>query len=150
MTSSTKELENAINVSFEMLKTNGRDIARLPDELRTVVRVVSARGVIGNGGMRYFFERDWEGAPAYDEFVAAFRTVGANELADKIERIVQSFDIKDPHLDGARRHVRFCELFDSDPTQVEFPLSDLCDILEKTDAALETYVANRRSVFTNN
>src|SRR5205085_9041948 len=104
------------------LKKHDRDIGLLPIELHTVVRVVSATGVISNGGLRYFFERDWEGEPSYDEFVSAFRTIGAHQIADAIERTVELFGFANPHVDGSRRHERYCQLFESVPEQIEFPL----------------------------
>jgi hypothetical protein len=57
------ELEKAVAFSFNELRKNKGDVARLPIELQTVVRVVSASGVFGNGGLQYFVERDWEGNP---------------------------------------------------------------------------------------
>jgi hypothetical protein len=147
MNKPSDQLRQATDYSFDELKRNAGDVARLPIELQTVVRVISATGVIGNGGLRYFFERGWQGTPVYDEFVSAFRTIGAHDIADSIQRIVQLFDFPDPHLDDARRHERYCELFDIDPLQVEFALQDLVDILEKTDALLETYVANHQTAF---
>ena len=56
MNKPSDELRQATDYSFDELKKRAGDVARLPIELQTVVRVVSARGVIGNGGLRYFLK----------------------------------------------------------------------------------------------
>ena len=149
----SSELQQAIEFAFDELKKHDRDFGRLPFELQTLVRVVSAKGVIGNGGMRYFFERDWEGTPDYREFAGAFRTIGANEVADAIEGTVALFGFDDPHLDGPRRLEKYHELWEMDPSPLasfEFSAIDLWHTMEKTDTLLENYVTNHRAVFLNN
>lgn len=149
MKESPSDLDRAVKFSFEELRRNGRYIDRLSIELQTVVRVVSARGVIGNGGMRYFFERDWEGTPPYAVFVNAFRTIGADEIADSIEGIVALLG-PNPHLDSTARLSRLGELWDMDPCPLgEFwfdPMS-IYEICRKIDNFLEQYVAQHRAVF---
>ena len=142
------ELDKAISFSFEELRRHADNVAHLPIELQTVVRVVSAGGVIGNGGLKYFFERDWVGMPPYEEFVNAFRAIGANEIADSIEGVVRLLG-PSPHLDRARRWSRFGGLWSRPRSLVkkfDDPVS-ISEVCQKTDALLERFVAEHRSAF---
>jgi Domain of unknown function (DUF4375) len=144
------DLDKAIAFTFDELEKQGRDVARLPIELQTVVRVVSATGVIGNGGLRYFFERDWEGSPLYDVFINAFRTIGANEIANSINGMVSLFGFPDPQSNGARRHARYAELWESEPSLLrdyELLPVEIYETTEKTWKLLDQYVHKHRRLF---
>ena len=71
--------------------------------MRTVVLVIAAEGVIDNGGLRLFFENDWPDHPPYSTFSAAFRTIGADDLADAIETAAALFPGTEPERDTAAR-----------------------------------------------
>jgi hypothetical protein len=146
----TTELQKAVEFSFDELARNNGDVSRLPIELQTVVRVVSARGVFGNGGLQYFIENDWEGTPSYQVFVDAFRRIGANELAVAIEGLSGLLG-PTSHLDRTRRWARFEELWGMNPSPLDEFLFDpvtVYEICEQTDSRLEQYVTKHRSAFT--
>jgi hypothetical protein len=145
------ELDKAVEVSFNELAKNKGDVARLSIELQTIVRVVSARGVFGNGGLQYFIERDWDGNPPYQVFVDAFRRIGVNEMANAIEGLTTLLG-PFAHLDRDRRWARYQELWDMDPSPLNeflFNAISVYEICEQTDSLLEQYVAAHRSAFTN-
>jgi hypothetical protein len=97
-------LDQAIEYSLARLKAQNGDIYGLQTALQTVVIVSAAQGVIDNGGLEYFYECDFNGAPPYSLFVEAYRRIGAESAAFCIERTTEMFDFKLPHLsEGERR-----------------------------------------------
>jgi hypothetical protein len=71
----------------------------LPDRQRTVVLAWGARGIIGNGGFRYFFEGAWHMTAVAD----AFRILGFAEAADACEKSLEIFPDHTPPQDAKRR-----------------------------------------------
>jgi len=99
----TALLEAAQDEAFRRLAAVGGDLARLPLPARTLVLVTSAQGVLDNGGLAYFFSGDFPGAPSYDEFVAAYRRIGAEVPAQRLEAAVARFPFDRPQRRLAER-----------------------------------------------
>jgi hypothetical protein len=78
-------------------------ISALADPLQHVLRVVSAQGVLDNGGYRYFFESDWPDRPPYSHFVLSYQAIGCHAAANDLERVVATFPFPNPHLNAAAR-----------------------------------------------
>jgi len=93
----------AIDRAFARLDALGGDPTRLEPPLRTLVLVVSAQGVIENGGLAHFLGNDWPGQPPYARFVEAFREIGATRAAAVLEEAVGAFDFPHPERDVERR-----------------------------------------------
>ncbi len=66
-------------------------IDTLPPVIQNFLLVVSAQGVIDNGGYRYFFGADWPGNPPYSKFIDAYQSIGCEEQAKELERVVGTF-----------------------------------------------------------
>jgi tetratricopeptide (TPR) repeat protein len=96
------ELDAAIHYAVDQAN-HLSDPLQLPEPLRTVFLVQGAQGIIDNGGLQYFFGRDWEGQPPYSIFVDAYRTIGAKAEADALAAAIASFPFSDPHKDQDRR-----------------------------------------------
>jgi hypothetical protein len=71
----------------------------LPARQRTVVLAWGARGIIGNGGFRYFFQAAWNMAAVAD----AFRALGFAEAALACEKALEIFPDHTPPPDAERR-----------------------------------------------
>jgi hypothetical protein len=104
-------LIKAAAFAFAQLARAKGKIDSLTPQLRAFIQVHSAQGIIDNGGLQYFFECNWEGNPPYSSFVDAYRTIGAKEAADALERAAGLFGFPNPHLDAARRSTRMEELW---------------------------------------
>jgi hypothetical protein len=72
------------------------DISVLPLELQVIVRIVSAQGVIDNGGYKYFFGADWDRQP-YEQFAEAYEAIGCVQAAADLRRVVSTFPFSEPH-----------------------------------------------------
>lgn len=77
--------------------------------------VDTARGIIDNSGIKYFFEADFPFTPDYSVFSSAFRNIGLIEAADAIDRAVARFPFENPHLHAAKRN-EFMVNVESDPS----------------------------------
>ena len=96
-------LDQAIEYACNLLPTPEADFRNLPEPMRTVVIVHAAQGIIDNGGLEYFFERDFRQNPPYSTFVEAFRRIGADDVAKCIEESANMFPFPHPHLHQAQR-----------------------------------------------
>lgn len=135
-----------VDLIFDALRKNTRDVNALSKEMQTVLRVHSAQGVIDNGGLQYFFESNWEGRPPYKMFIDAYREIGASAAADRLEEAVALFNFPDPHLDADKRCTRMEELWD-DPDR-RFGKLDLKSCGDKSVwRDLEKYIKRHASAF---
>lgn len=91
-------LDYASDRAFDEFKRVDNDLKKLSVPLQTVVLIYAAQGVIDSGGFEYFFENDWPSQPQYNEFVEAYRRIGATAAADRLEKAVALFPFIDPHL----------------------------------------------------
>jgi len=123
-------IDRAFAKAEKMLGTSGAlyssDLFGLPPELQVVVRVVSAQGVIDNGGFKYFFEADWPGQPPYEEFIRAYEAIGCQRAAADLRRVVESFPFLEPHLHGEDRNAFMEANYDDDAFEVRGWGDSLC------------------------
>jgi hypothetical protein len=82
-----------------------RDIGALTPAQRTVVLAWGGRGILSNGGFKYFYEAEWRGA----ELAAAYRTLGFPEAADACDRSLDAFPNREPPHDQAERWSHFTD-----------------------------------------
>jgi hypothetical protein len=87
--------EQARDYAFSELARVG-SLEKLTAPLRTVVIIVSAQGVIDNGGLQYFFENDFPDHPDYSVFVDAYRAIGAGDAASALAGAVTLFPFREP------------------------------------------------------
>ncbi|ULU25305.1 DMP19 family protein [Dyella terrae] len=139
----TDVLNFASDAAFARLKDAGGDLSSLSVALRTFVMVYSAQGIIDNGGLEYFYLKDFDGQPAYDEFVEAYARIGASSAANCIDRSSRLFGISDPHMHEAKR-----ELFLMDETgkglqQLKFLSDAICRDASVWECLCSFVAANR-------
>ena len=110
MPKTTKEefLSRAAEVAFAGVERE-TDISHFSRPRQVFITIYSTQPIIDNGGFVYFFEKDWPGRPPYSRFSAAYREIGAVDVAGWIDRAASLFGITDPHL---RRDVRLQYLKD--------------------------------------
>ena len=97
-------LEKAADIAFRRLETVGRQTNHLPVEVRTLILIYTAQGIIDNGGLQYFFESNFEDAQPYEAFSDAYRVIGATTAADCLDKAIGLFPFAQPHLDAERRN----------------------------------------------
>ena len=87
------------------------DINKLPEVPRNVVAVVTAQGIIDNGGFRRFFESEFDGKPDYQLFVQAYSAIGALESARAIEAVLALFPGGKPPENGREKQKQLERIF---------------------------------------
>jgi hypothetical protein len=122
----------------------------IPSPLFEVWAVISAKAIIDNGNLAYFFENDWPGNPDYARFVGAYRAVGSNESADCLEDAVAAFGLADPHLHyEARRRILYPAGGDSEQAAEHIHIlgNRMIDLDVVTDEAIARFVEEDREHF---
>ena len=119
----------AIRRALDAVAAAGEDPERLEEPLRTVVIVHSAQGLIGNGGLQYFFECDFPGRPPYSVFVDAFERIGAQDAASRLKAAVDLFPFSDPHLDVTSRQEFLDACANAAPESSASQLEALSDLM---------------------
>lgn len=146
----SEQLTSAIDYAFAELNRVGGFPELLPAPLRTVIVIVSAQGVIDNGGLQYFFESDFPNSPPYSVFTDAYREIGAGTAADDIAEAVALFPFAEPHLSKDQRNEFLDSFNDEEDDPVDSPFEPLSNRLCGNRAiwqALETYVSQHAASF---
>lgn len=97
------DIHPMLETAEAMLGAVDEDMRLLPEAVQVFLAVHGAQGAIDNGGFVYFFEADWPGLPPYENFIAAYETIGCIEQAVALRRIVGTFPSSDPHLHRSKR-----------------------------------------------
>jgi hypothetical protein len=145
-----KLLDRAIDFATAAGEKVSFKLDRLSEPVRTVLVVEVAQGIIDNGGLRYFFESDFDGQPPYEDFCDAYRRIGANDCADALKQAVEMFPFDNPHLDAEQRNI-YLDLFYADEDDSE-AFAELDDILVGNEPVWEKmadYVTKHRTAFGN-
>ena len=79
------------------------DAANTNEPYSTVLIVLSAQGIIDNGGLCAFLEADWPHSPPYDLFTVRCRKIGATASAQAITSAIDWLGLEEPHLEQAKR-----------------------------------------------
>ncbi len=139
-----------MDFAFAELKRLGGKPDHLPEPLRIVVIIISAQGVIDNGGLQYFLEEDFPNNPPYSVFVDAYRTIGVGAAADAIAAAVALFPFSEPHLFKKKRNEFLDSFNDEDDEPVDSPFEPLSDQLcgnQTIWQALDAYVGRHSLAF---
>jgi hypothetical protein len=96
-------LDRAIAYSIARVTQAAGDVYGLPLAVQTVAVVHAAQGIIDNGGFEYFYQSDFLDNPPYAFFVEAFRRIGADVAAQRIEASSQMFPFSEPHMHAEMR-----------------------------------------------
>jgi Domain of unknown function (DUF4375) len=93
-----RSLEQRIYAVCGAADEHGMDALSAPQ--RTIVLAWAAKGIIGNGGFKYFYEGEWRGA----ELAQAYRALGFAAAAEACDRSLDAFPARQPPRDAARRY----------------------------------------------
>jgi hypothetical protein len=96
-------LDLAAEYAYKELERVGGDPSKLDLPQQTVAILYSVQAIIDNGGFQYLFENDFPHDPAYSRFVEAYRRIGANAAAERLEKAVAMFPFENPHLHQDQR-----------------------------------------------
>ena len=142
MASRQTKNDSAVTSCMEKARA-AKDVAALPDVVRTVALVQTAQGIIDNGGLQYFFEAEYPGKPPYPLFIDAYRNIGAAAAASTLAEAVSLFPFAEPHQYAAKRN-KFMDSFrDEDGEPVNSPFERLSKLLcgnKSVLRLLEAYV----------
>ncbi len=139
-----------MDFAFAELRRLGGKPDLLPEPLRIVVIIISAQGVIDNGGLQFFLEEDFPNNPPYSVFVDAYRAIGAETAADALAAAVALFPFSEPHLSKKKRNEFLDSFNDEDDEPVDSPFEPLSDQLcgnQNVWQALDAYVGRHRYAF---
>jgi hypothetical protein len=135
-------LDDAAETVYGDLDAVGGDPLKLSTEVQPIAILYTVQAVVDNGGFRYLFENDYE--QPYSVFAAAYRQIGANEAAEKLERAAARFPFENPHTDRDAR----IEFMDSlDESDELFLLGDQVCGDERIWELMEQYVKNHPQAF---
>jgi hypothetical protein len=137
-------LDRTAEHTYKELERLDGDPSKLDIPKQTVALLYSVQAVIDNGGFQHLFENEFPQSPPYSEFVQAYRRIGANAAAERLEKAVSMFPFKDPHLYQEER-LRFMEQLEE---QSEFfKLGDEVCGDESVWTALEEYAKTNAAAF---
>lgn len=139
-------LDRAIAYSIACVEAASGDVFKLPLPVQTVAVVQTAQGIIDNGGFEYFYESDFDGTPPYSFFVEAFRRIGAEAAAQRLEASLRLFPFSEPHLHEEKRQ-RWLDTVKEDETHEFVVLSKNACGDESVFAKLADYVEGNRDAF---
>lgn len=88
-------VDAALDAAQSRLKAAGK-LSLCGRPIQVVLIVSTAQGIIDNGGLQYFYESDFADQPAYEEFVQAYRAIGAAEAADLLQRSIELIPFPSP------------------------------------------------------
>lgn len=140
-------LDQPYDYAVSRLHAAGGDMDMLPVELRTLLIVESAQGMIDNGGLAYFYEADFPNNPPYSIFVEAYRRIGADAAAACIEQTALMFPFAEPQLFEPLRQL-WLEKLAADPQGEFCRLSDRVSGDVSVWERLSAYVKSNRAAFS--
>ncbi|HEY5254109.1 MAG TPA: DUF4375 domain-containing protein [Acidobacteriaceae bacterium] len=139
-------LERASDTVYQEMERVGGDPLKLPLVMQPIAILYTVQAMVDNGGFRYLFEGDFPFSPPYSAFAAAYREIGASDIADLLERAVALFPFENPHLNSEGRNNYMDSLQESDPL---FLLGDMVCGDERVWKLMEEYVKNHPEAFPN-
>jgi hypothetical protein len=106
-------LDRAAEYTYKELERIGGDPDKLSIAQQTVAILYSVQAIVDKGGFRYLFENDFLFNPPYSRFVEAYRRIGANQAAERLERVVAMFPFENPHEHQDQR-LKFMEAMEEE------------------------------------
>jgi hypothetical protein len=131
-------LSKGFDKAERLLKKANGNMDSIPTTAANLLIIVSAQGVIDNGGYKYFFESDWPMQPPYSRFIEAYSAIGCEKQAADFARVVSSFPFDEPHLNAEKRNEFMDANYDEDEGIVKGWGDMLCGD-EEVWSKLETY-----------
>jgi Domain of unknown function (DUF4375) len=137
-------LDRAAEYTYNELERLGGDPSKLDLPQQTAAILYSVQAIIDNGGFQYLFENDFPSDPPYSNFAEAYRRIGADAAAERLEKAVAMFPFESPHLHQDQR-LSFMETLDEDSEFFELG-NEVCGD-EKVWTDLEAYAKTNAASF---
>ena len=137
-------LDRAAEYTYGELERLGGDPSRLDLPQQTVAILYPVQAIIGNGGFQYLFENEFPYSPPYSKFADAYRRIGADQAAERLEKAVAMFPFENPHLHQDQR-LNYMETLEEESEFFELG-NEVCGD-EKVWADLETYAKTNAASF---
>ncbi len=96
-------LDRAAEYTYKELDRLDGNLSRLDIPQQTVAILYSIQAMIDNGGFQYLFENDFPHSPPYSKFAEAYRRIGADQVAERLEKAAAMFPFEDPQLHQEQR-----------------------------------------------
>ena len=138
------QLDLAAEAVYKKLDEVEGDPTKLPHVLQPVAILYTVQAMIDNGGFRYIFENDFPHTPPYSVFSNAYREIGAQAAADKLDRAVALFPFDHPEMNEKKRNEFMATLAE---TSELFTLGDEVCGDESVWQQMEEYVAKHSDAF---
>lgn len=133
----------AANVYAKLESLEGNPL-KLAHVLQPVAFLYTVQAMIDNGGFRYIFESDFPFSPPYSVFSGAYREIGAEDAADRLDRAVALFRFPSPETNAELRNEFMDRLAEDDEF---FALGDAVCGDERVWQLLENYVRLHPAAF---
>lgn len=140
----TKFLDAATDELYKKLDSVGGDPLKLPPVLQPVVLLMTMQGMIDNGGFRYPLEGDFPFNPPYSVFSDAYRKIGAEDAAERLDKAIAMFPFPNPEISSELRNEFMDGLEDDDEF---FLLGDAVCGDERIWQLLDQYVQEHSEAF---
>ncbi|GAB1270331.1 hypothetical protein NBRC116493_35850 [Aurantivibrio infirmus] len=139
-----------IDELFDFVIENGFNSQKSTPIEKTVVYIVTAQGIIENGGFKYFFESDFDdGKVSHEEIINYFKKIGSVNTASTLKKILEIFPNSKPQKNLYKRQEYIEKYIDSDKNRIVDRLeSDLFNYMRMESANLEKYLKNNKDFFT--
>ena len=100
---------------FDWVVGAGFNPTNATDSEKALIFVVTAPGILGNGGFRFFYENDFDnGLVSHEEIVSYFDKVGSHGTASILRKSLLPFPEAKPHCDLKLRRVFLDNFFDTE------------------------------------
>lgn len=79
------DMVKLISETADRILAGGFNPRTSPWEHRVCMMLITAQGIIDNGGFEYFFESEFDGSPDMNDFVLVYDAVGASSSANAVK-----------------------------------------------------------------
>lgn len=141
-----------IDKLFDYVMENDFDPVTATEPERALIYLVTAYGILGNGGLRYFFENDFEDSVSHQEVITFFSKIGNDNTAEILLKAINLFPDGVVPSDLGERSVLLDNLFNLDKNEekIEELEKKLFLSMESDMKNLATYIRHNQSEFDSN
>lgn len=123
---------------------NSLDVSELPEEERVVLLAWEVKGIIGNGGFRYLFEKNLNGDPDFALTAEAYEVIGARKAARAVRDTLALFPESRPPREINRRLKIYLAKLKAFPTPQD---EQFWDAGEEIETRLAAYIRTHADAY---